>query len=88
MIRKKEHFDWNTFHWIEALIGLFIFGSIIISIIKNTKSVISKESAVVIEIVKDNPFNRYKVKFLMDRTVRMENLDYGINVGDTVLLKK
>ena len=89
---KKERFDWesfwDSFPWWGVLIGLLILGSVITSIIEATKPEIPKQPAVVIEYVDDAPFDHYKVQFLDDRSVRMEDLEDGISVGDTILLKK
>jgi len=92
MVKRKERFDWEdfweSFPWWWILIGIIIIGSVIRGIVEAGKPDVPKEQAVVIEFVEDAAFDQHKVQFLSDRSVRMERLDDGIIVGDTVLIEK
>ena len=78
---------WDNFPFWEFIIGLLALGSIV-SIINASKPDELKFPAVVVEVIENVGFDDCKIKFIDDGTIDMRNLDGGIGIGDTVLLKK
>jgi hypothetical protein len=95
--REKPRNKWQDFgefledHWWGLLIGALIISWLIgdIGDVFKPNVPIVKEQAVVIEYVEDAEFfDHYKIQFLSDRSVRMEDLDNGIAVGDTISIER
>ena len=87
---ERRKIDWEELPLVWIVIGFCILVGGIKGIIRSTQPElpVQKEHAVVIFIDEDIPFDKYKVKFINDKTVDMRDLDDGVEIGDTVYIEK